>query len=87
MFKDVLKKITGTKIGECSNCGKAMYQGELHGYETEANPLSITGFYTHYFCRNCIEKQTGSFITESTIGEKYIISRRNGERSRITITK
>jgi len=86
IFQNLFDKIRRRhKIGECWICNKAIYQGELYGYEKEVNSLSIVGYYLQHFCRRCIERQIGS-VGESKIGEVYIITKLNGERARITIT-
>lgn len=70
----------------CNLCDATIYPGDLHGYERDASSVSITGYFDYYFCKSCIERQcTSKPIGEETLGKTFIIQRRNGERSRITI--
>jgi hypothetical protein len=74
------------ELAECNLCDRKIYQGDYYGHEREASSLSITGYSNYYFCKTCIERHcTSSLLDKEKLGEKFIISRRNRERSRITI--
>lgn len=73
------------KIGTCNLCGKTIYRGEYYGYEKDQSELALGGYFEYYFCKKCVERNCFSGSIENKIGNTFIINRRNGERSRITI--
>ncbi len=87
VINKLINKIFKKALGTCDLCGTKIYPGDYHGYERDASSLSITGYFDYYFCRSCIENNcTFRSIGKETLGTTFIISRRNGERSRITVT-
>lgn len=84
LFDKLFKK----EFAKCDLCGEKIYQGDYYGHDNEASSLSITGYFNYYFCKSCIESNcTSHLIANETLGEKFVISRKNGERSRITIKR
>ncbi len=81
-----LKNLFRKELSTCNRCNKKIYKGDYYGYEHEASSLSITGYFDYYFCKSCIERNcTSEIIDEGSLGKIFIIDKRNGERSRITI--
>ena len=74
------------ELASCNICDSKIYSGDYHGYEHEASSLSISGYCDYYFCSKCIHKNCASGkLDEKSLGKTFVISRRSGERSRITI--
>ncbi len=82
----LLDKFFKKEFATCSICDKKLYKGDYYGYEHDHNSLSITGYFDYYFCASCIERNcTSEKINAGSLGKSFIISRKNRERSRITI--
>jgi hypothetical protein len=74
------------ELARCNLCNSKIYNGDYYGNEHEASSLSISGYCDYYFCSTCIDKNCASGkLGEESLGKTFIISRRSGERSRITI--
>lgn len=74
------------EIARCNLCNGKIYSGDYYGHECDSSPLSITGSFDYYFCSKCVEKNcTFEKLGEKSLGKTYVISRLNGDRSRITI--
>ena len=74
------------ELAKCDLCGGKIYSGDYYGYEHAASSLSISGYFDYYFCSTCIDKNCASGkLDETSLGKTFMISRCNGERSRITI--
>ncbi len=83
-----LLKLFKKELAKCNICDRKIYSGDYYGFEHDQSSLSITGYFDYHFCKNCIEKNcVSSPLNEQSVGKTYIIWRRNGERSRITIRR
>ncbi len=73
------------EIAKCNLCDRKIYKGDYYGFEHDKSSLSISGYFDYYFCKKCVQDNCIFGPGEISAGQSYIITRRSGDRSRITI--
>jgi len=81
---EFIKRLFRKKSTKCWICDRNIYNGELYGYEREQSDLALTGYWEKSFCSNCIRNHNER-CDERSIGNTFIIRRRNGDAHRVTL--